>query len=95
MRFEHLVTHARNVATSDPAGAVHDAVFSRVGRTIATSGSDGTVRLWDAASSAPPVVLRGHTAPVISVAFSSDGAALISGAHDATARVWALDTLTT
>ncbi|MEO1527513.1 MAG: protein kinase [Planctomycetota bacterium] len=38
----------------------------------------------------PAVVLRGHTAPVLSVDFSSDATRLISSASDRTAVVWEL-----
>ena len=33
--------------------------------------------------------LRGHTAPVLSLALSPDGALLYSGSHDYTVRAWA------
>ena len=49
------------VATlSGHTGVVMDMEFSPDGSLIATSGSDATVRIWDGASGAPRVVLRGH-----------------------------------
>ena len=44
------------------------------------SGSDDkTVRVWDAASGAEQLVLRGHEESVKAAAFSPDGARIVSG----------------
>ncbi|KAG9019767.1 hypothetical protein FS842_007768, partial [Serendipita sp. 407] len=48
-----------------------------------------TIRIWDAttgASKGEP--LRGHTAPIFSVAYSPDDLRIISGSADQTIRVW-------
>jgi WD40 repeat protein len=53
------------------------------------SGSgDRTVRIWDAVSGAVLHILEGHTDPVYSVAFSSDGSRIVSGSGDCTVRIW-------
>ncbi len=55
---------------------------------IIAIAADRTVRLWDIDADPPYRALEGHTAPVTSIAFSSDGKQLASGSDDRTIRVW-------
>jgi WD40 repeat protein len=71
-------------------GQVMDVAFSPDGSSIASAGSDGTVRTWDAESGSQTLVLR-HGDVVSAVAFSPDGSKLASVSADGTARIWALD----
>ncbi len=50
----------------------------------------GEVRIWDAKNFRQLRVLRGHTKPVLAVAFLPDGNMLISGSLDGTIRLWSM-----
>jgi WD40 repeat protein/DNA-binding SARP family transcriptional activator len=71
-------------------GQVMDTAFSPDGSSVATAGSDGTVRTWDAKSGTQTLVLH-HGDVVGAVAFSPDGSKLASVSADARVHIWALD----
>lgn len=60
------------------ASPIESVCFASDGKTIALSGGDKTVRLWDVADGRELLVLNGHTNPPHSLAFSADGKRLLS-----------------
>lgn len=69
-------------------GRIDALAYAPDGRTLASAGSDGTVRLWDPATAEELAVLQGHAGEVLGVAFSPDGRSLASGGGDRTVRLW-------
>lgn len=70
---------------------VFSVAFSPDDRTIFAGGDDATIRLWDAASSAPRGVHRGHHGRVWTLALSPDGRTLASSGRDGTVKLWDLE----
>ena len=69
-------------------GDIRTIAYSPDGWTLASGGSDATVRLRDATIGEHKATLIGHTAPVMKVVFSPDGLTLASGSRDNTIRLW-------
>jgi WD40 repeat protein len=74
----------------DPPHAVWGLATSPDGHWIATCGTDGTVKLWDAQGCKLVRTLRGHNDLIWCVAFSPDSKYLASGSGDA--RIWEVST---
>ena len=88
------VTHGWNEAWPVVQGVLHGhdsavvcVAFSPCGKQI-VSGSDTTIRLWDAETGDQGPVLRGHQDSVMAVAFSPSGKRIVSGSYDKTIRLW-------
>jgi WD40 repeat protein len=67
---------------------VHDVIWLDGGKTLATAGADGVVRVWDLATRREVAALEGHSGPVLALAASPDGRWFCSGGADAAIRVW-------
>ena len=64
--------------------------FSPSGRQLAIGQKEGVVVLWDLATRAAGLTLKGHSEEINSLAFSPDGQTLVTGSWDRTVRAWSL-----
>src|SRR4029079_4865455 len=55
-----------------------------------TARADGRIAIWTFGKTEPDAVLEGHTAPIVALAASPDGATLASASWDHTVRLWPL-----
>jgi WD40 repeat protein len=62
--------------------------FSPDGSRLASAGQDGSVRVWDVATGAQLLTLKGHAGAVLAVAYNPDGSRLATAGADQTVRVW-------
>src|SRR5436305_14847833 len=69
--------------------AVNAVAFLKDGRAV-TAGADGRIAIWRDGQPQPDTVLEGHTAPIVALSVSPDGAWLASAAWDHTVRLWPL-----
>ena len=83
-----FATPAAPALSHGPAATIVQARLSADETRIVTAGSDGTARLWDAATSQPLGAPMTHSSPVRWVEFSPDGQRVATASTDKTARVW-------
>ena len=68
------------------------ACFSRDSQLVATTDSDGTARVWNAATSQPVTAPMSHVGPVTAAVFSPDSRFLATVTSEKNARVWNVET---
>ncbi|UKZ95095.1 uncharacterized protein TrAFT101_009945 [Trichoderma asperellum] len=67
-------------------------VFSLDSMQLVTSGNDGIINLWDAATGAHLRTLTGHTCAALSIAFSPSNTQLASASRNGSLNIWELTT---
>ncbi|MGH3012196.1 MAG: toll/interleukin-1 receptor domain-containing protein [Gaiellaceae bacterium] len=80
----------RELTGSSSIGII-SAAFSPDDTKVATGGTNGDLRIWDAGSGRELAVLGGHSDQATTVAFNEDGTHVASGSDDGSARVWEVD----
>lgn len=71
---------------------VNGVAFAPDGKTLASAGWRGEIRLWNPASGAEIASLRDEASPVEGLAFSADGKTLAAAGGGARVRVWDMST---
>ena len=90
VKLWNVTTRELIASLEDHTGSVNSVVFSTDGKTLASGSSDRMVRLWDVATRTPISSLDNRSS-VYSLAFSSDGAMLVSGTWGSV-KLWDVET---
>ncbi len=85
-----MVSDVAQVVSTHP-DVVRYAVYSPDGKHIATASADKFGRIWKADGTGEPILLRGHTSGLWTIAFSADGKRVVTASFDKTVRVWNAD----
>ena len=88
--FLDLRNGRATAANGDSAGVLALS-FSPDGSSVATAGSDGTVRLWNPATGELRETFTGHGAAANGVAFAPDGRTLYASGLDGSVLAWTVD----
>lgn len=78
---------------TDSSTALYAVGISPNKKYIAGAGQDAAIHMWEMNDKGEPkkmAALQGHTGPITSLSFTSDGKTFASGSHDGTVRLWGL-----
>lgn len=71
-----------------PYRLAYRVAFSPDGNRLAAACVDGAVAVWDRSDPEQPMLLKGHRNTVRAIAFSLDGAIIVTGGTDLSLRFW-------
>jgi WD40 repeat protein len=74
----------------DHQGEVLGMTVSKDGKLLATTGADGTAKVWRVTSGQLQATMTGHAGPVYGAAFDPEGPHLATAGADSTLRIWDL-----
>ena len=80
------------VTRSYRRSGINSLAFTPDGKSLATGGLEGTVKLWDVAAKKELRTLAGHANGVLSIAMAPDGKTLVSAGEDRTLKIWEIAT---
>jgi WD40 repeat protein len=92
----HTAPHARarptrswssTLQTIATAGALRAVAFNPDGARLATAGSDGVARVWDARTGRELLTLPGHVGALVDVVFTPEGDRLLTSGRDGPTRL--------
>ena len=85
--FDETASWSSGIALSDDGSLL---VTGGKGSQMVAGGTNNEVLIWRVSDGEVIHRLVGHSGPVSSVAISGDGAFVVSGGDDGTARLWTL-----
>ena len=84
--------HQEMLSIRADEGELWSVSWSPDGKSIATGGEGGVVKLWDADTGRPIASFAGHVGPVRCVAWSPSGDRLASAGDDESIKLWNVET---
>jgi hypothetical protein len=87
-----VATQQTRILPGHPSGT-RCVSFAPDGRTLATGGDDGLLKVWDANTGRERDAVEWHLDCVCTVAFSPDGLTLASAGFDGTVKLWPIEVL--
>lgn len=86
-------TGESSYAITVPSCRLWSVCYSPDGQWLFAGGSDGTTRVWDAATAqGRDIQFRGHLSDVLGLAISPDGRRLATAGYDQTVKLWDTET---